>query len=321
MIITVTFNPAIDKTACVRELIVGGLNRLSDVRQDAGGKGINVSKTLKALQTDSLATGFLAGSAGQIILDLLEARRIPTDFIPVPGQTRTNLKVLNQAMELTELNEPGPCVDADAIRTLIQTISNHAARALESQDECYVVLSGNTGPGVPDTIYRTMIEQFRAAGIRTILDADGALFRQAVEAHPYAMKPNRYELAQYYGLAEDDLNPETIVDLARRFLSDQTRLVAVSMGIDGSIFITRDQVLRVPALTIDYRSAVGAGDAMVAAIADALQKGMSLEKTARYATAVSAGACLSAGTEPADLETVQSLLEQTVIEDLPDCAL
>ena len=95
MILTVTFNPAIDKTAEVDELIPGGLNRLRNVMQDAGGKGINVSKTIHALQGKSVATGFLAGSAGEYIRKVLNGLAIDNDFVWVEGMTRTNLKVLD----------------------------------------------------------------------------------------------------------------------------------------------------------------------------------------------------------------------------------
>lgn len=83
MITTVTFNPAVDKTAQVDELIPGGLNRLKNVRQDAGGKGINVSKTLKAIGEDSTATGFIGGSAGQFIKNRLDELNIDNVFIQV----------------------------------------------------------------------------------------------------------------------------------------------------------------------------------------------------------------------------------------------
>ena len=101
MITTVTFNPAVDKTAQVQTLVMGGLNRLQNVRQDAGGKGINVSKTLKAVGVDSLATGFLAGNAGDFIRQRLQDLEIAHDFVEVQGNTRTNLKVLDAAMTLT----------------------------------------------------------------------------------------------------------------------------------------------------------------------------------------------------------------------------
>lgn len=304
MITTVTFNPAVDKTAEVTQFVVGGLNRLFNIRQDAGGKGINVSKTLKALGTSSLAAGFLGGSAGAFIEQALEKSGIETRFIQVAGNTRTNLKVLNEEMELTELNEPGPEVNPEKIDELISQL-------LEDADKNdLVILSGNVGPGVNPDVYRNMIERLREKKIRCILDADGALFQNGIKARPYAIKPNRFELAQYFGLNESDLNTDKLIELGRNFLNEDTRLVAISMGIEGSLFITEDEVISSSALKIDYQSAVGAGDAMVAAIADGIEKNMKLADLVKWAVAVSAGACTTQGTQPASLETVLELEKQ-----------
>lgn len=304
MIITVTFNPAIDKTAEVSELIVGGLNRLSNIRQDAGGKGINVSKTLKALNTESIAAGFTGGNTGRFIEDSLHEEGIETCFIQVEGETRTNLKVLNAEMELTELNEPGPVVSSQKIRELTD-------RILEKADSgSWVILSGNVGPGVPKDVYRTMIEELNSKNIRCILDADGELFKKGIQAGPYAIKPNRYELSQYFCIPEEELNSGRLIELARRLLSPETKLAVVSMGKDGSIFVTEDEVFIAEALSIPYQSAVGAGDAMVAAIADGLSHQMKLKDLVTWAVAVSAGACMTQGTQPADLKTVLELREK-----------
>ena len=306
MIITVTFNPAVDKTAKVTTLVPGGLNRLSNVRQDVGGKGINVSKTIHALHCHSIATGFIAGNTGQFIQNSLNELGIDSRLIEVPGETRTNLKVLDRNMELTELNEPGPAVDKQAIDELLTSIEAMA------QDNTWVVLSGNVGGQVDKSIYRSMIERFRQSGIHCVLDADGELFREGIQAGPAVIKPNRHELAEYFSV-DENMDDATVVELASRFLNDDTKLVVVSMGIDGSIFITRDEVLRFGALSIDYRSAVGAGDAMVAAITVGMEQNLPLEELATLAVATSAGACMSEGTSPADYDTVLALQERVTI--------
>lgn len=303
MIVTVTFNPAVDKTARVDNLVVGGLNRLDHVISDAGGKGVNVSKTIQELQGNTIATGFLGGNAGQFILESLNNLGIQTEFIEVNGQTRTNLKVLNQNMELTELNEPGPVVTDQDIEKLIAKILTIAK---QDPENTWVVLSGNVGPGVTKDIYQTLITRFHQDNIKTILDADGELFKHGVKAKPYFIKPNRFELSQYFGV-EETMSNEKIIELASTFLNDQTQLVVVSMGIDGSIFITPDEVVIAKALKIDYRSAVGAGDAMVAAIAWGLEQNMSLDDLISWSVATSAGACMSEGTSPANRQVIEEL--------------
>lgn len=163
MIITVTFNPAIDKTAEVEELKVGGLNRLSNVMQDAGGKGVNVSKTIKAFGGETLCTGFLAGSAGEYIDHTLKDLHINTNFVWVEGMTRTNLKVLDKDMELTELNEAGPLIGEVEVEQLKQKICELC------KNDSIVVLSGNVSKGVDTNIYYELINEIKKSGSRVVL--------------------------------------------------------------------------------------------------------------------------------------------------------
>ena len=107
MIVTVTMNPAIDKTAEVDELVLGGVNKLRVTQVDAGGKGINVSKVLRVLNKPNMAIGFIGGNMGSSIRAKLQKQMIMADFIPVEGETRCNLKV-RSAFGMTEFDEPGP---------------------------------------------------------------------------------------------------------------------------------------------------------------------------------------------------------------------
>ena len=288
MILTVTFNPAIDKTAEVDELIPGGLNRLRNVMQDAGGKGINVSKTIYALQGKSVATGFLAGSAGEYIRKVLNGLAIDNDFVWVEGMTRTNLKVLDHEMELTELNEAGPVITETEIKQLKDKILS----LLHPND--FVVLSGNVSAQVRKDIYRELIELVKQQGARVILDADGELFAQGIQAKPYVIKPNKYELATYFGVSQ------------------------VSMGKQGSIFLSHEGIYQAEALHIQAHSSVGAGDAMVAAIAYALEQDTPMEQLIALAVACSAGAVMTKGTQPAEKAVVEKLMKQVTIKKLEE---
>lgn len=306
MITTVTFNPAVDKTAQVDELIPGGLNRLKNIRQDAGGKGINVSKTLKAIGEDSTATGFIGGSAGQFIKNRLDELNIDNVFIQVDGDTRTNLKVLDKDMNLTELNEAGPECTSEDLDKMAELLTDRSG---------ILVLCGNTGPGVPKNIYRTLTEKAHANGLQVIMDADGELFREGIQAHPDVIKPNRFELAQFFGKSEDEMDAATMIELARTFIDEGVKLVVISMGIEGGLFVTKDRALQAPALKIPFQSAVGAGDAMVAALAYSLKHDLDLEQTLTLAVALSAGACMTEGTQPADAATVEKLKQEVTWEE------
>lgn len=311
MIITVTFNPAIDKTAEVDTLHVGGLNRLCNVRMDAGGKGVNVSKTIQALGGKTLCTGFLAGNSGEYIQSILQDMQIESDFVWVEGATRTNLKVLDDQRELTELNEAGPYIQGEQIQALMDKI-------LSLCDETtLVVLSGNVSPGVEKSIYRDMIYKIKEKKASVILDADGELFKEGIQAHPMIIKPNKYELALHFGMGKDFTNQD-IIQKAKGLLNEETKLVVVSMGGEGSIFLSKDGVYQANALSIQAHSSVGAGDAMVAAIAYASEQEYALEDLIRLAVATSAGAVMTEGTNPASKEVVENLMKQVQITKVED---
>ena len=173
MIVTVTMNPAIDKTAEVDQFVYQGLNRLKNVIQDAGGKGINVSKTIKALGSDTVATGFLAGNAGVVINKVLKEKGIKADFIEVDGETRTNMKVVEPGGILTELNEPGPQISEENVRNLVEKLEDYA------NEKTLFILAGSIPKGVSSDIYGTIIKKVKEKKASVFLDADGELFAKA----------------------------------------------------------------------------------------------------------------------------------------------
>ncbi len=303
MIITVTMNPAIDKTVDIERMERGGLNRIQHVELDAGGKGINVSKTIRALGGNSLATGFLGGNSGAVIEGVLKAWEIPADFVHVNGETRTNLKVVEKLGEVTELNEPGPEVSTEQVEELLAKLESYADR------ETLFVLSGSIPKGVDKNIYGVITERVHAKGSRVLMDADGELFVQALKSNPDMIKPNRAELEAYYKV-DYVASEEELERMGRKLLETGTELAAISMGKQGAMFLTKDQSIFCPGLSVKAHSTVGAGDAMVAALAYSWDVKSSLEDTIRLCMAASAGAVTTIGTKPPSRELVDELISQ-----------
>ena len=180
MIITVTMNPAIDKTVEIDTLKPGGLNRIRKVEYDAGGKGINVSKTIHELGGESIATGFLGGNAGRTIENVLDARKIRHDFIWVDGETRTNTKVFEENGAVTELNEPGPAISEDQMQEFMKKLEGYAG------EDTLIVLSGSIPGGVGKDIYARIIRMAHEKGSQVLMDADGEAFRLSLAGHDQA---------------------------------------------------------------------------------------------------------------------------------------
>lgn len=303
MIITVTLNPALDKTASCCKVLPGALNRLNNIKVDAGGKGINVSKTIAALGGKTLATGFIGGSTGDEIDEILKNMGIETDFVRVSGHTRSNLKVLTESLEITEFNEPGPEISAEEFFALKDKLTSLAGI------NSLFVFSGSIPQGLAPDTYRVLIEAVRKKGARAFLDADGEAFRHALSAKPDFVKPTIFELMQFYNEATEQPKKE-LVRLCERLIETGVGRVALSMGADGAIFVSPDEALFSPGIEVQVKSTVGAGDAMTGAFAFAFERGMNFRKSAALAMAASAGAVTTQGTHPSERRTVDALLRR-----------
>ncbi len=309
MIVTVTMNPAIDKTVDIDALERGGLNRIKKVEYDAGGKGINVSKTIRELGGTSVAAGFLGGNAGRTIESVLNEKGIQHDFIWVEGETRTNTKVFETTGEVTELNEPGPEISPEQMEQLIKKLEEYAGA------ETLFILAGSIPHGVDKGIYAQIIRRVHARGAKVLLDADGELFRNALDAGPDLIKPNRVELEEFAGY-DYRASVEELLQVAKGLKSKGIGTVAVSMGKSGAMFVREGYEVRCPALSVKAHSTVGAGDAMVAALAYAWDQNLDDEQTVRMCIATSAGAVTTIGTKPPTRALVDELMQQVQIEKL-----
>ncbi len=306
MIVTVTMNPAVDKTAEVDDIFVGGLNRLKNVVMDAGGKGINVSKTIKALCGQSKAIAVVGGNPGQFIID--ELSRLDIDCIPymLKQPTRTNMKILNKEMVLTEFNESGPTLTLEQQLEVFKLITSSV-----NKDDI-LILSGSVSPSIPTTFYRDIIKSVKEKGVNVIVDADGDLLREALDSKPLLVKPNDVELKKLFKV--EDASIEEMISMGHQLVNDETKYVIISLGSKGALCIEKERCLFAKGLSIDFQSAVGAGDAMVASLALSIQNNEDSVTMLAKAIATSAGACTTIGTSPASKDVVDELEKRVIIE-------
>lgn len=303
MILTVTMNPAIDKTVTIPTLVRGGLNRIQTIETDIGGKGINVSKTIRALGGQSVALGFAGGRNGAFIEKTLRGMGICTAFLPVDGETRCNTKIVEESGAVTELNEPGPEIGEAAVEAFLQMLETYPERA---EEKTILVLSGSLPKGVEPDIYAKIIKTAHTKGSKVLLDADGEAFRAAIEAVPDMIKPNRAELEAYYGVQNATL--EELCKMGEKLIQKGIEKVVISLGSEGALFLEKEKALYGKGMHVDVHSTVGAGDAMAAALVYAAEHDLPMEQYAALAMAVSAGAVMTTGTKPPERAVVDTLL-------------
>lgn len=310
MIATVTLNPAIDKSLVVPGFETGKTNRGEVTRLDAGGKGINVAKALKLFSAPVCALGFVAGSNGHFIREALRAGGIAEDFINVPGETRINLKIHDPMRGTeTEINEPGFKVLPEHLDELKKKIKEYASRCE------VIVFSGSLPPGASPEAFSDLMTVASAHGAKCILDTGGPALALGLQAKPLLIKPNRAEAEALLGERISTRNE--LAEAARKLLKMGAGQVVISLGSEGAVAATDRESLMARPLAVTAQSSVGAGDAMVAALAYGEVKRLPFRESFRLALAASAAAVTLEGSRMADLALVQSLLPQVQLENLP----
>ncbi|MFC0214566.1 1-phosphofructokinase [Paenibacillus chartarius] len=298
-VLTVTFNPSLDKTVVLDQLRVGGLNRARQVRLDAGGKGINVAKLLHGFQVPVVAAGVCGGAEGGELTALLQKAGIDVDFVEVAGRTRTNLKIVDHSLQVTtEINEQGAEVNPRELQAVMDRIRANLDNAT------HLVLGGSLPPGVPTNVYAELIRNAKSRGIITVLDTDGEALKEGLAAAPYAVKPNIHELEQLCGrrLQSD----AEIVEAGKQLLAGGVSLLLISMGGKGSIAMNEREALRVTPFPVTVKSTVGAGDSMVAAMVYCLLNGKPLSDIAAF---TSAAGTITASKEGTQVSSLSEMLE------------
>lgn len=309
MVYTVTLNPALDKTVEIPSFTIGMVNRVTNMRTDPGGKGINVSKVISALGGQSRALGILGGQTGKIIADALEHLGIECDFIFTQGESRTNLKITDPLCKTnTDINEAGTPYDRQAVNRLLSRLK----KCLSPGD--IVVLSGRLPDGAPPCLYRDWISACVAKRATVFLDAEGDALRYGVTAGPALIKPNREELA---ALMEKPMNSmQNLTEAGASLLNQGVNCVAVSLGSEGAVFVSERETIFADSPDVPLRSTVGAGDAMVAALAYAKDMRLPFHDAVRLAMAAGAASVACSGTQAPGKNEILALLPRVTLRDI-----
>lgn len=289
MILTITLNPCIDKSTITEMLTPETKLRCTEVYNEAGGGGINVSKALKQLDIASTALFPSGGHNGNMLCDLLATQQIAFHAINSKVETRENWIVLESGSNRQfRFTFPGLAVQEEVISKLIDEI--------RSFSPSYVVASGSLPPGLPDYFYGLIIKTANAVGAKCIVDTSGTALAAIKDKNAFLIKPNMGELSRllnYEGLQKYEAD-----DAALQLIQNgYAEIVVVSMGADGAWLVSKEEKYFIQAPPIEKKSTVGAGDSMVAGITYALQKKLSLKEALQWGVACGSAATMNAGTQ------------------------
>lgn len=268
MIVTLTLNPSLDRTLEVDHLERGGVNRAESVRIDPGGKGVNITRALRAFDIGSLAVIPYGGPDGQELVRLLAASDVPIAQVPIAGWTRSNVTLVEPGGTSTKINAPGDPLREEELAALAETMlaacgaRGNGPDGGSAPEASWVVLCGSLPPGVPDDVYASLTSLFTAQGIRVAVDTSGPALATTVAAGPDLVKPNREELAAAVGKPLPSIGD--VVAAAEQLRARGAKAVLASLGADGAVLVNGDGAVLCTADPVEPRSTVGAGDALLA---------------------------------------------------------
>ena len=311
MITCITLNAAIDQVYEVESMEIGGSNRVSSIIQDAGGKGMNVAKVLQYSGANVDVGGFAGGFNGVRIRNLLDKRKIASDFISIKGESRVCLTVLDKNKnEGTELLESGPEITLEEWQSML----DWAKRKSESVK--WFTLSGSLPKGVPATAYAELILIMNGNGAKVFLDSSGDALQNGIKAKPFAIKPNEHEIAALVGkmiVTENEL-----FKIGKHFIDDGIEHVCFTLAGEGAIFVNKSGCFKAEAPQIDIVNTVGSGDAFVGG----LLYGFSHNEVSSvaYKRAIACGTvnAMYSAIGFIDLEQVEAFMKQIKIRKIND---
>jgi 6-phosphofructokinase 2 len=308
LIATLTLNPTIDLAGEAKAVQPIRKVRTFNERQDPGGGGVNVSRVVRELGGETLAMILAGGVTGRFLEELLDEAEVPRRSIPIQGRTRISQTIHDQSSDLEyRFVAEGP--------TVTEAEWAAALKVLEETDGGWLVASGSLPAGVPPDFYARAAAIAEQRGTHFVLDTSGEALQLALEKGGVELvKPSLGEFEALIGreLREQALLEQAAVELVR---SGRVRLVAVTLGRDGALLAAAEGTLRLPALDVVVRGAVGAGDSFLAAMTLALARGQSAQDAFAWGVAAGAAAVSNAGTAHPRRAEVEELRQR--IHEVP----
>lgn len=306
-IITLTMNPAIDKSSSVDHVVAERKLYCTAPRFEPGGGGINVSRAVKKLGGESVALYPCGGPTGETLRLLFDQEGLDHRSVPILGWSRENLIVLEESTgQQYRFGMPGPEIGEEECQRCLEELFS------EESGPDYIVASGSLPPGVPEDFYARIARMGKARGARVVVDSSGEALRLAMREGVYLIKPNIREFRELMGTGMEE--ESEIRDLAKQVVSGgQSEVVVISLGAAGVLMVSAAGPERLQPPAVPIMSKVGAGDSMVAGLVLSLARGNALRDAVRFGVAAGTAAVMTPGTELCRREDAERLYQQMTL--------
>ena len=264
MIVTLTINPAIDRTISVDRLAFEDRAYVNSNRESAGGRGINASCVIHSFGGESTAVFPSGGHSGKRLEAFLNGCGLRIAVVPIRNPIRTNMTVTDKHGLTVNLNETGPTLSKAEVARVEQTVLGALDKA------SWLMVCGSIPPGVPSSFYARLISTAKRKGVKTLLDADGAALREGIEAGPTVVSPNQQEAERLLGVTL--LTRKTYVEAAETIREMGPESVVLSVGSRGAIGAFPKGLFEAVPPRVDAVCPIGSGDALAAAYAWSMER-------------------------------------------------
>ena len=310
MILSLTPNSTLDLTVFVPRLVTNTTIRATQTVHSMGGKPTDASFILGRMGVGSLALGLAAGAVGQKVKVMLNEQGVETDFIEVDGETRINTVIVDESTgEHTTITSASMQVTPAHVAALLARYQAALAKA------SVVITGGSLPPGMQPEFYARAIQLAREHNVPVIFDAAPPNLQAGLSAHPDFIKPNEHELSALVGRKLDSL--EALHAAGADILARTGTQVVITMGKDGALAVLQGRSYFIPPLDVEVSSPAGAGDAVLAGLAQALNEGQAIEDGLRLGIAAAAAVCLQPGTAAYEVADMQRFLPQIQLIPYP----
>lgn len=305
LIVTLTINPAIDRTITTDRLVFEDRTYILEKTETAGGRGINASRVLHSFGAPTLALATVGGDAGRRFAQYLGNCGFPFELFSIASEIRTNLAITDRQGLTIKLNEVGPELRPEEIERIQAGVLRHLEGAQ------WLMLCGSLPPGAPDSLYASLIRLARERGVNTLLDTDGPPLRLGIGAHPTVVAPNQQEAERLLETAlVTKAHALRAVERMRQMGADS---VVLSLGSRGALAAFPDGVLEAIPPAVPAVCPIGAGDALAAAFVWARWRGGSSPEALRWAVAAGTASAALPGVQLATLAQAREVYDRVDI--------
>jgi 1-phosphofructokinase family hexose kinase len=306
MILCVTPNPAIDRTLHVDALRLGEVHRVEKILAAAGGKGLNVARSIRTLGGDPLCMGLIGGHAGNLLAELAEREGLPAQWTRTRNETRTCVILVQPHQDATVINEPGAEMDKDDCQIFIE---ESWAQSAEAELVC---VSGSLPPGFLLSQYESLLAGFVARRKSVWVDTSGQALRAALNVRGVNIKINASELGEVLGMEIKDFG--LALGAARQLEKMGVAQTVITMGEEGALMSFAEGAWSAHPPKIQIVSSTGSGDSFLGGLVFALAEGLEPDVCLRYAVAAGAANALHFGGGQFTQAKFDSIYEQVQIE-------